>query len=153
MQIGPIRLEHFYDGLLHGWGHLVDHRGGGERRMTATFRGDWDGTVLTLDQSWEPEGSPPERRLWRIRPAGTGYVGTAADIVGQAEAKWEDGVLRWNYLADVAVGGQAWRLACEEAWQPQTANVATVEVRVTKFGLLIAEIHMILSREKPNAAA
>lgn len=142
-------MENFYAGLLHGWGHLVDHRGGGERRMTATLRGQWDGDVLTLDQTWEPEGAAAERRVWRIRPSPSGYSGTAADVVGTAEGRWKDGALRWTYLTDVAVGERTWRLSCEEELRPQTANVATVEVRIGKFGLLIAEIHMILSRSKP----
>ncbi len=150
MEIEPFRMEVFYAGLLHGWGHLVDHRGGGERRMTATLRGRWDGRVLTLDQDWQTEGAPPERRLWRIRPTTDGYSGTAADIVGAAEARpTPDGGLRWSYLTDVPVGDQVWRLACEEELQPQTANVATTTIRIAKFGLLIAEMHMILSRAAP----
>ncbi len=146
----PFRMEVFYAGLLHGWGHLVDHRGGGERSMTATLHGEWDGELLTLDQSWMPEGAAAERRIWRIRPTAAGcYSGTAADVVGTADGRWADGALRWSYLTDVAVGEHAWRLSCEEELRPQTANVATVQVRISKFGLLIAEIHMILSRSKP----
>ena len=95
-EMEPFRLESFYAGLLHGWGHLVDHRGGGERRMTARMHGEWSGGVLTLDQAWEPEGAPAERRVWRIRPAPGGYSGTAADVVGTAEARWQDGALRWS---------------------------------------------------------
>lgn len=119
--------------------------------MTAVLRGDWDGQVLTLDQTWTAEGSPPERRLWRIRPTTNGYSGTAADIVGTAEATWVDGGLRWSYQTDVPVGETVWRLACEEELQPQTANVATVQVKIGKFGLAIAEIHMIVSRAAPVA--
>lgn len=150
MEIEPFRMETFYSGLLHGWGHLVDRRGGGERRMTATLDGRWDGEVLTLDQDWRTEGAPPERRLWRIRPTTHGYAGTAADIVGTAEARrTAEGGLRWTYQTDVAVGDQSWRLACEEELLPQTPNVATVTIRIGKFGLAIAEIHMILSRATP----
>lgn len=153
MENEPFRMELFYQGLVHGWGHLVDRRGGSERPMTATLRGRWDGAVLTLDQEWRAAGAPAERRSWRIRPTADGYRGTAADIVGTAEGRRTTaGGLRWTYLADIPVAGQAWRVACEEELVPQTANVATVAIRIAKFGLTIAEIDMVLSRAAPLSA-
>ncbi|MCC7271206.1 MAG: DUF3833 family protein [Alphaproteobacteria bacterium] len=147
----PFRLETFYAGVLHGWGHMVDHRRGGERAMTATLRGDWDGAVLTLDQTWEPDGAPAERRIWRIRPTADGYTGTAPSVVGAATARWDGDTLRWSYQADITVAARTWRLTCEEELALQTDNVAVSQLRISKFGLLIAEVRLIVSRAKPAA--
>lgn len=150
MEIEPFRMESFYSGLLYGWGHAVDRRSGRERGLTATLRGRWDGAVLTLDQDWRMDGAAPERRMWRIRPTAEGYSGIGSDVVGTAEARRTDGGgLLWRYLVDVPVGPRSWRLACEEELVPQTPNVATVAIRIAKFGLAIAEIDLILSRAAP----
>ncbi|MGE0723987.1 MAG: DUF3833 family protein [Alphaproteobacteria bacterium] len=143
------KLEIFYSGMVHGWGHLIDHRGGRERAMTATVRGRWDGTALTLDQRYEPDGAPAERRIWLIRPDGDGYVGTAPSVVGTAAGRWEAGSLRWTYDMDVPAGSETWRVSCAEELTPQTDTVATSRIRIQKFGLLIAEMQLILSRARP----
>ncbi|MGE0718649.1 MAG: DUF3833 family protein [Alphaproteobacteria bacterium] len=147
------RLETFYAGLVHGWGHMIDHRGGGEQALSATLRGEWDGTVLTLDQRYEPDGGEAERRVWLIRPTETGYTGTASAVAGTAEARWDGETLRWAYRMDIAAGERSWRVECEEELTRQTANVALSHLRISKFGLLIAEIRLILSRARPIADA
>lgn len=143
------RLERFYTGTVHGWGHLIDHRGRREHAMTATLRGEWDGTALTLDQRFVPDGAPMERRVWLIRPVDGGYVGTAPSIAGIANGTWVGHTLRWIYDMDAAAGAETWRVSCEEELTPQTDNVAVSRVRIVKFGLLIAEMQLILSRSKP----
>jgi hypothetical protein len=57
--------------------------------------------------------------------------------------------VRWTYDMDVPAGTDTWRVACEEELSPQTDNVAACRIRIAKFGLLIAEMHLILSRASP----
>lgn len=91
-------VEHFFAGCLRGEGRLrqifadaqavaVDSRG----------RTEPDGTVV-LDQEIRRGARPPERRQWRLRPAGAGrWTGTLSDAAGPVAARVRGNELRLSF--------------------------------------------------------
>ena len=74
-------------------------------------------------------------------------------MVGAAEATRTAEGWRWAYDMDVPAGAETWRVACEEELATQTDNVAACRIRIAKFGLLIVEMQLILSRARPLAVS
>ena len=93
-------LKAYFDGQVDAWGMIQDRSGKVTRRMVVAITGTWQGDVGTLDERFTYADGEQETRIWTIRKTGDSYVGTAADVIGDAQGVAAGNTLHWQYVLD-----------------------------------------------------
>ena len=93
-------LKEYFNGKVDAWGMIQDRSGKVTKRMYVEMTCTWVGEVGTLDERFTYADGSKETRIWTIRKSGDTYVGTAADVVGEAKGVAAGNTLRWNYVLD-----------------------------------------------------
>ena len=91
-------LKEYFNGQVDAWGIVQDRSGRVLKRMQVEMTCTWAGDTGTLDERFTYADGTRERRVWTIRKQGDRYVGTAADVVGEARGEAAGNALRWNYV-------------------------------------------------------
>ena len=98
---GPaLDLRQYFNGKIDAWGMIQDRSGKVIKRMYVEMTCTWAGDVGTLDERFTYADGSKETRVWTIRKSGNSYVGTAADVVGDARGEAAGNTLRWSYVLD-----------------------------------------------------
>lgn len=139
-------LATYFNGTVEGWGTVQDRSGKVLRRMVVEIDCRWNGNEGTLDESFRWSDGKTEKRVWRIRKDGDRYVGTAGDVVGEAEGRAAGNALQWRYtlrlpddLGGYEVSMDDWMWLIDER---TLANRTTMR----KFGLTFAEISIFFRK-------
>jgi hypothetical protein len=95
-------MQRYFNGTLEGHGMFQDRSGQVQRRFVVTIKASWVGDVGTLDEDFVWSDGKREKRVWTLRKApgdasGTRWVGTAADVVGEARGVVSGNALHWTY--------------------------------------------------------
>ncbi|NJD88530.1 MAG: DUF3833 domain-containing protein [Betaproteobacteria bacterium] len=93
-------LRQYFNGQVDAWGIVQDRSGKVIKRMTVEMTCTWNGDVGTLDERFTYADGTKETRVWTIRKDGDRYIGTAADVVGEAKGEAAGNALRWKYVLD-----------------------------------------------------
>ena len=80
-------LSTYFNGKVDGWGMVQDRSGKVLRRMVVEMECRWNGNEGVLDESFRWSDGKTEKRVWKIRKDGDRYVGTAGDVIGEAEGQ------------------------------------------------------------------
>jgi hypothetical protein len=134
-------LRAYFNGPVDGWGVVQDRSGHVTRRMTVEMVCTWAGDVGTFDERFTNADGTQERRVWTIRKSGDRYVGTAADVVGEAHGEAAGNALRWRYvLAAKRDNGATVELAMDDwMWQLDERTVMN-RTAFSKFGVRFGEV-------------
>lgn len=95
-------LRTFFNGTVEGWGTVQDRAGKVTKRMYVVMTCTWNGEVGTLDEDFTYADGKKEKRVWTVRKNGDRYVGTAHDVVGEAQGEAAGNALRWSYTLRAA---------------------------------------------------
>ncbi len=93
-------LKQYFNGNLVGHGLFMDRSGQVQRRFVVTIKASWAGDVGTLDEDFVWSDGEREKRVWTLRPvAGEPgrWIGTAADVKGEAKGVVAGNALNWRY--------------------------------------------------------
>ena len=93
-------LKQYFNGQVDAWGMVQDRSGKVIKRMSVEMTCTWVGDTGTLDERFTYADGTKETRVWTIRKEGNRYVGTAADVVGEAKGEAAGNALRWKYVLD-----------------------------------------------------
>jgi hypothetical protein len=110
-------LARYFDGTLEGHGMVFDRAGAVQRRFVVRIQGTWADGVGTLDEDFTWSDGRSERRIWTLRRAqadGARWIGTAADVVGEAAGVVAGNALNWNYTLDLATERGRYRIAFDD---------------------------------------
>jgi hypothetical protein len=101
-----LELQRYFNGALEGHGLFQDRSGQVQRRFVVTIKASWTGDVGTLDEDFVWSDGKREKRVWTLRRApgdttGTRWIGTAADVIGEARGVVSGNALNWTYTFDL----------------------------------------------------
>src|SRR6476469_677259 len=106
-QTPRLDLRSYFNGTLDAHGMFQDRAGTVIKRFDVVMRCKWEGDVGTLDEDFAYADGTKQKRIWTLRKTGANtYVGTAADVVGQAEGILAGDALRWRYTLALPVDGK-----------------------------------------------
>ena len=99
-------LRRYFNGTLEGHGMFQDRNGQVQRRFVVTIKASWAGDIGTLDEEFVWSDGKREKRIWTLRPAagdatGSRWIGTAADVIGEARGVVNGNALNWTYAFDL----------------------------------------------------
>jgi uncharacterized protein YceK len=139
-------LATYFNGKVDGWGMVQDRSGKVLRRMVVELDCKWNGNEGVLDESFQWSDGKTEKRVWKIRKDGDRYIGTAGDVVGEANGEASGNALRWNYILALPVGDSTYQMSMDDwMWMIDEKTMAN-RTTMSKFGVKVAEISIFFRK-------
>ncbi len=98
-------ISAYFNGVIDAWGVVRNRDGSISQRFTVVIRGTWQGDTGTLDETFTYSDGHTQKRVWTFRKSGDHYVGTAADVVGEAIGQTAGNAFRLRYVLDFPYSG------------------------------------------------
>ena len=140
-QLPKLDLKTYFNGRVDAWGMIQDRSGKVTRRVRVEMTGTWQGDVGTLDERFFYADGKTETRVWTIRKNGDRYVGTAADVVGEALGEAAGNSLHWKYvLAAKRDNGDTVNLDIDDWMWLVDERTLVNRTAFSKFGIGFGEV-------------
>lgn len=143
-------LRQYFNGTLEGHGIVLDRSGQVTRRFVVMIKATWQGDTGTLDEDFTWSDGVKDKRVWTLKSgAATGqWIGTAADVVGQANGVVAGNALNWSYtLAYKTAGGKTWNIGFDD-WMFLVDERVMLNRAVMRFwGFKVGEVLIAFNRK------
>ncbi|HYF61040.1 MAG TPA: DUF3833 domain-containing protein [Burkholderiaceae bacterium] len=134
-------LRTYFDGDVDAWGVFQDRSGKVVRRFTVRMKCSWSGDVGTLDEDFLYSDGTRQRRVWTLRRLPEGrWVGTAADVVGEARGVVSGNAFNWRYTLALDVDGTVWNVDFDDWMYLVDERVMLNRATMSKFGVRLGEV-------------
>jgi Protein of unknown function (DUF3833) len=134
-------FKQYFSGRLVAHGLVSDRSGVVLRRFVVTMRCAWVGDSGTLDEQFVYDDGELQQRVWHVRAQADGsFIGTAADIVGQATGAASGSAFRWNYTLKVPARGSVYELQFDDWIHLIDERTALNKATMSKFGVHVGEV-------------
>ena len=144
-------LARYFAGTLEGHGMVLDRGGEVQRRFIVLIRATWNGDVGTLDEDFTWSDGKKERRVWTLRrsvPDGSRWIGTAPDVIGEAQGVVAGNALNWSYTLDLATGSGRYKVAFDDWMFLIDDRVMLNRAVMSFYGVRVGEV-LISFRKLP----
>ncbi len=140
-------IEDYLSGNVKAWGVLQNRSGKVTRQFSADLNGVWDGNILTLDEKFNWSDGEIQTRQWKIKKIDEhNYSGTASDVVGVAKGYSYGPAFKFEYVLLVPVKGKQIKITFDDWIFKQDEKVAINRAVMTKFGIKVAELTVMFSK-------
>jgi hypothetical protein len=139
-------LATYFNGKVDAWGTFQDRSGKVVRRFFVEIDCKWDGNTGVLDERFTYSDGTTERRVWTIRKSGDQYIGTAADVVGEARGTVAGNALRWNYVLALPVDGKTYHVDMDDWMYLMDENILLNKTTMSKFGVYLGEVTLFFKK-------
>ena len=134
-------LRTYFDGDIDAWGVFQDRSGQVVRRFTVKMKCSWVGDTGTLDEDFTYSDGKKEKRVWTVRRQPEGrWIGTAADVVGEARGVSSGNALNWRYTLALNVDGTVWNVDFDDWMYLVDERVMLNRATMSKFGIRLGEV-------------
>jgi hypothetical protein len=124
-----------------------DRSGQVVKRFNVVIQCSWKGDVGTLDEDFTYSDGSTQKRVWTLRKQPNGqYIGTAADVVGEAIGITAGNALRWKYVLALPVGDKVYNVNFEDWMFLMDDKVMLNRAEMSKFGFRLGEITLSFSK-------
>jgi hypothetical protein len=147
LQTPTFSLRKYFNGDLDAWGLFQDRFGKVQQRMTVAMTGTWQGSTGTLDEHFTYADGRTERRIWTLEEREGGQsVGTASDVIGQAQGQAHGNALHWRYTLALPIQGRVWHVDVDDWMFLIDERILLNRARMSKWGLTLGEVFLSFSR-------
>ena len=133
-------LQQYFNGRVIAHGVVQDRSGKVIRRMTVDMKCTWVGDTGTLDEDFSYSDGKKERRVWTIKKQGDRYIGTAADVVGEAIGMASGNALNWKYVLALPVDDKVYNVDFDDWMWQLDDKVMMNRATFSKFGFRLGEV-------------
>ncbi|WP_343564019.1 DUF3833 domain-containing protein [Kiloniella sp. b19] len=142
-------LFEYFEGETVAWGWFEDRFGTVKRQFRVDITGTVSNSALTLDEDFFYRDGERSQRVWTITRDGTnGYIGTAADIVGEARGTVSGNALNWKYTLALPVGGSVYHVDFDDWMFLQDGGVLMNRAIVTKWGFEVGRVSLVFQKQQ-----
>jgi hypothetical protein len=134
------QLDRYFVGRVKAWGLFEPRFGGSVRQFTVDIVGRHDGDAVVLEEDFLFSDGERQRRVWRIRPDGDGYAGTADDVLGTARGKTIGNGLAWAYDIRLKTDSGGLDVAFDDWLYRFDEEMVLNRATVTKWGLQVGGV-------------
>lgn len=140
-------LKTYFNGTVDAWGIFQDRSGKVVKRFTVVMRCSWVGDVGTLDEDFTYSDGTKQKRIWTLKKVdGNRYVGTAADVIGQAIGEVGGNALRWQYVLALPVDGSVYHVNFDDWMFQMDERVMLNRAVMSKFGVRLGEVTLSFTK-------
>lgn len=138
-------LRQYFSGTVDAYGIFTDRSGKVLKRFTVAMTCSWQGPpgkeTGTLDEVFTNSDGSSDRRVWTLKRSPDGsYVGTAADVVGQANGQERGNAFRWGYTLNLPVDGKIIEVQFDDWMYLMNDKVMLNKALMSKFGFKLGEV-------------
>ena len=145
--------EDFFSGILTAHGVVRDYSGAATRSFNADITACWQEGVGTLDEAFVFDDGEQQVRIWTLTPDGAQrYIGTAGDVVGEGNARWQGNAMFLDYTLRIELGNGPIDVHIDDRMYRVSDNVVINESKMRKFGVGVGEILLTLVRHPEREA-
>lgn len=142
-------LKQYFNGTIDATGMFQDRSGTVIKRFTVVMKCHWVGDVGTLDEDFSYSDGTKQKRVWTLRKvAPDRYIGTAADVVGEAIGITAGNALRWKYVMALPVDGKTYEVNFEDWMYLMEDGVMLNRAAMSKFGFGLGEVTLSFNKRK-----
>lgn len=140
-------LKQYFNGTVDAWGMFQDRSGQVVKRFNVVIQCSWKGDTGTLDEDFTYSDGTTQKRVWTLRKQANGqYIGTAADVVGEAIGITAGNALRWKYVLALPVGDKVYNVNFEDWMFLMDDKVMLNRAEMSKFGFRLGEVTLSFSK-------
>ena len=142
-----MRIESYFDGNVKAWGILQDRKGKVTRQFKANMFGKFEDNVLTLDEEFFWKDGEKQKRIWKIKKIDEhNYIGTAPDVVGEANGFSYGSAFKFEYDLLIPIKGKNIKIRFDDWIFKQDEEVAINRATLTKFGFKVGELTVVFQK-------
>lgn len=142
-----LELARYFNGTLDANGMFQDRAGTVIKRFSVIMTCRWEGDVGTLDEDFTYADGVRQRRVWTLRKvAAERFIGTAADVVGEAEGVVSGNALRWRYTLALPVDGNTVNVQMDDWMYLISDQVMLNRAVMSKFGFRVGDVTLSFTR-------
>lgn len=144
--------QEYFNGPMTAYGMVKDRSGKVVRRFTGKLIGSWDENgVGTLDESFVYDDGETQKRVWTLKPTGDKtFVGTAGDIVGEAQMVAKGNTVMIDYVMRVPYNDSTIDISVRDWLHLQEDGVILNHSKMKKFGFTVGELVITIIKDFPN---
>jgi hypothetical protein len=136
----------FFSGTIDGWGMVQDRAGKVQRRFYVQIDAKWNGDHGTLDEHFRYDDGKLQQRVWTIVKSGDHYVGTAGDIVGEAEGTASGNALHWNYVLALPIDDKVWNIDMDDWMYLIDDRTLLNHTGMSKLGVHVGDVTLAMRK-------
>ena len=138
-------LRQYFNGTLDAYGVFTDRSGQVVKRFTVVMKCSWSGPAGqesgVLDEEFTYADGSRDRRVWTLKRTAEGrYVGTAADVAGQALGEESGTAFRFGYTLRLPVDGRVYEVQFDDWMYLMDQRVMLNKAVMSKFGFRLGEV-------------
>ena len=140
-------MQQYFNGTIDAWGMFQDRKGEVVKRFNVVIQCSWQGDVGTLDEDFTYSDGTKQKRVWTLKKQANGqYIGTAADVVGEAIGITSGNALRWKYVLALPVGEKIYNVSFEDWMFLMDDKVMLNRAVMSKFGFKLGEVTLSFAK-------
>jgi len=138
-------LRQYFNGTIDAYGVFTDRSGRVVKRFTVVMTCTWSGPTGqetgVLDEVFTYSDGSRDRRVWTLQRSADGrFVGTAADVVGQAQGEVSGNAFRFAYTLRLPVDGRTYEVQFDDWMYLMDERVMLNKAVMSKFGIRLGEV-------------
>ena len=140
-------MRQYFNGTVDAYGVFTDRSGKVVKRFTVVMRCSWQGDTGVLDEDFSYSDGTKDRRIWTLKRSPDGrYVGTAADVLGEASGEEKGNTFRWGYTLKLPVDGKVVEVQFDDWMYLMTDKVMLNKATMSKFGVRLGEVTLSFTK-------
>lgn len=145
-----LKIEDYFQGRTTASGVFQDRFGEVRRRFQVDIDGTWDEDTrtLTLVEDFVYDDGQTEQRIWTIQKTGeNSYEGSADKVVGTAAGQSAGHAFNFNYLFDLSVNGNTWRVRFDDWMYLQPGGrILFNKATISKYGVRLGDVYIFFDK-------
>ena len=142
-ELPMLDLPQYLNGTLDAWGIFQGRSGEVKKRFHVVIDAKWQGDTGVLDEQFSWSDGSRSQRIWTLKrqPDGS-YLGTAADVVGEAVGEVSGNALRWRYVLALPVDGKTYHVDFDDWMFLMDDKVMLNRSYMSKWGIHLGEVSL-----------
>ncbi|MFJ2988998.1 DUF3833 domain-containing protein [Collimonas sp. NPDC087041] len=146
-----LSMQDYFNGTLDAWGMFQDRSGKVVKRFTVVIDCKWQGDTGTLDEHFTYADGSTQQRIWTIKKTGDNtYIGSAADIVGEAIGHTGGNTLHWAYVLALPVDGRVINVTLDDWMILMNDKIMLNHAVMSKYGIKLGDITLSFSKRRQD---
>lgn len=140
--------QEFFAGELSARGVVKDFSGEVIRTFDADISASWDSNgVGTLDEVFRFDDGEVQTRVWTLTPDNGALHADAGDVVEPGTMRWQGNAINMKYVLRVAYGDGTIDVRMDDWMYLITPDTLINQTTMTKWGIEVGEIVLVISRK------
>ncbi|MCO7250406.1 DUF3833 domain-containing protein [Pseudoalteromonas sp. Ps84H-4] len=140
-------FKQFFSGELKAYGVVQDHKGELTRKLVVDMQASWDGNKGVIDEQFVYDDGETQTRVWYITINDDGsIIGTASDVIGEAEGESNGSVFHWTYSVELPYDDSTLVVNFDDWMYLVTQSRLINRTAIDKFGIEVGEVTLVIEK-------